>query len=39
MPEFTGNIAVAGVDSTLIKKYLDDAKKYCLDLNSKRKRK
>jgi len=39
-PEFTGNISVAGVDSTMIKKYLDDAvRQYCLDLSQqKRKR-
>lgn len=40
MPEFTGNISVAGVDSSMIKKYLDQAvKKYCQDLNTNAKRK
>lgn len=40
MPEFTGNISVAGVDSTMIKKYLDEAvRKYCLDLNNSKRKK
>jgi hypothetical protein len=38
-PEFTGNISIAGVDSSMIRKYINEAiQKHCVVIQENKKR-